>query len=446
MSHVFPRHHHIELPCVASAEGCYLTDTEGRRYLDGSGAAAVAALGHGNAQVNQAMIDQLQKVSFAHTSFFTSAPAEALADKLAALAPGNLSRVYYTTGGSEAVEAALKLARQVAVERGEPDRHRIIARELSYHGNTLGALAAGGNLPRRKTFAPMLLPTSHIAPCHAWRDRQPGESDIDYGKRAAQALEAEILRLGAGNVLAFIAEPVVGATAGAVAAVPGYFKEIRAICDRYGVLLILDEVMCGMGRTGSLFACEQDDVVPDILTMAKGLAAGYQPLGAMMCTEEIYQIIGEGTGFFQHGHTSNGHPVACAAALSVVTQIAEPAMLAQINQRGDALARKLQKRFGSHSHVGDLRGRGLFRGLELVRDREHNTPFDPALKVHARIKKAAMAHGLICYPSGGSRDGVNGDHVLLAPPFVISEVQLDELVDKLSAAMDQVLEEVKAAA
>ena len=402
MSHVFPRHHHIELPCVASAEGCYLTDTEGRRYLDGSGGAAVAALGHGNAQVNQAMIDQLQKVSFAHTSFFTSAPAEALADKLAALAPGNLSRVYYTTGGSEAVEAALKLARQVAVERGEPDRHRIIARELSYHGNTLGALAAGGNLPRRKTFAPMLLPTSHIAPCHAWRDRQPGESDIDYGKRAAQALEAEILRLGAGNVLAFIAEPVVGATAGAVAAVPGYFKEIRAICDRYGVLLILDEVMCGMGRTGSLFACEQDDVVPDILTMAKGLAAGYQPLGAMMCTEEIYQIIGEGTGFFQHGHTSNGHP--------------------------------------------DLRGRGLFRGLELVRDREHNTPFDPALKVHARIKKAAMAHGLICYPSGGSRDGVNGDHVLLAPPFVISEVQLDELVDKLSAAMDQVLEEVKAAA
>lgn len=439
MSHVFPRHHHRPLPCLARAQGCVITDTEGREYLDGSGGAAVSALGHGDPAINAAIAAQLARGEFAHTGFFTSEPAEALARLLADRAPGELSRVYYTTGGSEAVEAALKLARQVAVERGQASRTRIIARELSYHGNTLGALAAGGNLARRKTYAPLLMPSSHIAPCHPWRDRRDGESMDDYARRSAQALEAEILAQGPEQVLAFIAETVVGATAGALPAAPGYFRHIREICDRYGVLLILDEVMCGTGRTGTLFACEQEGITPDIVTMAKGLAAGYQPLGAMMCTESIYETIGAGSGFFAHGHTANGHPVACAAGLAVVSRIAEPAMLAQVRERGEQLAARLADRFAEHPHVGDLRGRGLFQAIELVAERDRNTPFDPALRLHARVRDKAMANGLICYPGGGSRDGVHGDHVLLAPPYIITEAQINELVERLGRAVDQAL-------
>ena len=445
MNHVFPRIIKTKLPTVAGGEGCYLIDESGKRYLDGSGGAAVSCLGHGDRQVIDAIKDQMDKVAFAHTGFFTSEPAETLADLLIANAPGGLERVYFVSGGSEAVEAAIKLARQYMLEIGQASRHRIIARRQSFHGNTLGALAAGGNQWRREPFAPLMIDTSHISPCYAYRGREEGESEAEYGQRVANELEQEILRLGPETVMAFIAEPVVGATLGAVPPVEGYFTRIREICDHYGVLLILDEVMCGMGRTGSLFACEQENVRPDILTIAKGLGGGYQAIGAALCTGEIYRAIEGGSGFFQHGHTYIGHPAACAGSLAVLRAILDRDLIARVREMGEKLDTALHEAFGQHPHVGDIRGRGLFRGVELVEDRETKAAFDPARAVNSRIKKAAFEAGLICYPMGGTIDGQRGDHVLLAPPYIIEDAQIDELVGKLGQAIDTVLPTEQAA-
>ncbi|TMV15653.1 aspartate aminotransferase family protein [Arenibacterium halophilum] len=439
MSHIFPRHCHSNPPVAVAGDGVYLIDSTGKRYLDGSGGAAVSCLGHSDQTVTDAIKAQLDKLAFAHTGFLTSEPAEALADLLIDHAPGDLDRVYLVSGGSEATEAAIKLARQYWVEKGEPGRSKLIARKQSYHGNTIGALSAGGNEWRRQQFGPLLLDVSHIAPCYDYRLREDGETPEAYGLRAAQALEDEILRLGPDTVMAFMAEPVVGATAGALAPAPGYFKRIREICDKYGVLLILDEVMCGMGRTGSLFACEQDGIAPDILCIAKGLGAGYQPIGAMLCSAAIYDTIAAGSGFFQHGHTYIGHPTAAAAGLAVVQSILDRDLVARVQTQGAALAERLHDRLGQHPHVGDIRGRGLFRGVELVQDRATKAPFDPAKGVAAKIKKAAFAEGLICYPMSGTIDGRQGDHILLAPPFIISDSELDELTDKLTRAISQVI-------
>ena len=439
MSHIFPRHTKSAPPVAVGGEGCYLIDSTGKRYLDGSGGAAVSCLGHGDRAVTEAIKAQLDKLAFAHTGFLTSEPAEALADLLIAHAPGRLDRVYLVSGGSEATEAAIKLARQYWVEKGEPQRGRLIARKQSYHGNTIGALSAGGNEWRRAQFGPLLLDVSHIEPCYEYRYRAEDESPEAYGRRAADALEAEILRLGPETVMAFMAEPVVGATAGALPPAPGYFRRIREICDKYGVLLILDEVMCGMGRTGTLFAFEQDGVAPDILCIAKGLGAGYQPIGAMLCTSDIYDAIADGSGFFQHGHTYIGHPVAAAAGHAVVSAILDRGLVDRVKVQGDKLMARLQDRFGQHPHIGDLRGRGLFRGIELVEDRGSKAPFDPSRGIAGKIKKAAFEAGLICYPMAGTIDGQSGDHVLLAPPFIIEDAQLDGLVDKLSGAIDVAL-------
>jgi adenosylmethionine-8-amino-7-oxononanoate aminotransferase len=440
MSHVFPRHTKAKLPTAVGGDGCYLIDADGKRYFDGSGGAAVSCLGHSDAAVIRAVQEQVGKLAFAHTGFMTSEPAEALADALIEEAPAGLDRVYFVSGGSEATEAAIKLTRQYHLERGEPERRHLIARRQSYHGNTLGALAAGGNAWRRRQFDPLLIDVSHIAPCYEYADRAAGESAYDYGQRVANELEAEILRLGPETVMGFIAEPVVGATSGAVPAVPGYFKRIREICDQYGVLLILDEVMCGMGRTGHLFACEADEVSPDILCIAKGLGAGYQPIGAMLCSGEIYASVADGTGFFQHGHTYIGHPVATAAGLAVVSQMRERGLIAQCRDRGTQLQSALVERFGDHPHVGDIRGRGLFRGIELVADRDSKTPFDPSKALAAKVKRAAFEAGLICYPMAGTRDGRLGDHILLAPPFIISTDQIGEVVDKLDLAISAALD------
>lgn len=439
MSNVFRRDTRINPPVAVWGEGCYLIDATGKRYFDGSGGAAVSCLGHGDAEVTAAIKDQLDRLAFAHTGFFTSEPAEALASLLAEHAPGDLSRVYFVSGGSEATEAALKLARQYFVEKGEPQRGRIIARRQSYHGNTLGALAAGGNAWRREQFAPLLMAVSHIAPCYEYRLRAEGETSAAYGARAAQELEDEILRLGPDTVMAFIAEPVVGATAGAVPAVEGYFRRIRQICDRYGVLLILDEVMCGMGRTGHLFACEADGIAPDILCIAKGLGAGYQPIGAMLCTTRVHDVIASGSGFFQHGHTYIGHPVATAAGLAVLRALLGRGLIPRVQALGDQLDRALRDALGEHPNVGDIRGRGLFRGIELVADREAKTPFDPADRIAARIKAAAFEAGLICYPMSGTIDGRLGDHVLLAPPFIMTDDQVGELVGKLALSLRTVI-------
>ena len=439
MSHVFPRN--ITAPPVkaVASEGCYIIDETGKRYLDGSGGAAVSCLGHGDPEVIAAIKEQTEQMAFAHTGFFTSNPAEELAEVLIEHAPAGLDRVYFVSGGSEAVEAALKLARQYHLENGEPQREHIIARRQSYHGNTLGALATGGNQWRRRQFEPMLMNVSHISPCYEYVDRYDDETVHEYGERTAQELENEILRLGEDKVMAFVAEPVVGATMGAVPAVAGYFERIREICDQYGVLLILDEVMCGMGRTGYLFACEADDIAPDILCIAKGLGAGYQPIGAMLCTGSIYETIGKGSGLFQHGHTYLGHPVACAASLTVVKAIRDRDLLNAVSKQSRKLFDALNAHLGQNPFVGDIRGRGLFVGVELVKDRGLKKPFDPSLRLAAQIKRKAFDHGLICYPMSGTRDGEFGDHILLAPPFTISDVQISELVEKTAKALSSVL-------
>jgi len=438
MSYVFGRNTKGNPPVAVAGEGCYLIDADGKRYLDGSGGAAVSCLGHNNTHVKEAIKQQIDDLAFAHTGFFTSKPAEELAEKLIAHAPPGLEKVYFVSGGSEAVEAAIKLARQYYVERGEPQRRHLIARRQSYHGNTLGALAAGGNLWRRQMFQPILFETSHIAPCYAWREQQSDETEIAYGLRAANELEAEILRLGQENVMGFIAEPVVGATLGAVPSVTGYFQRIREICDQYGVLLILDEVMCGMGRTGFLFASEYDGISPDIVTIAKGLGAGYQPIGAMLVSGAIFQTIADGSGFFQHGHTYLGHPVATAGANAVMDVLTSHDMMGDVRAKGERTLSALKDRFSQYPHIGDIRGRGLFLGLEFVNDRENKTAFSPSHGIHRAFKAAAFEAGLICYPMGGTIDGQHGDHVLLAPPFIISDSEIDLLVDRLAIAYKKI--------
>ncbi|MBY4892186.1 aspartate aminotransferase family protein [Rhodobacteraceae bacterium N5(2021)] len=442
MSHVFPRHCHAELPTAVAGDGCYLIDATGKRYFDGSGGAAVSCLGHSNVRVKQAIKDQVDALAYAHTGFFTTDPAEELADILIDHAPGDLDRVYFVSGGSEAVESAIKLARQYHVENGQPQRRHLIARRQSYHGNTLGALAAGGNAWRREQFSPLLIDVHHIAPCYEYAERAEGETLDAYAARSAQELEDEIQRLGPDTVMAFIAEPVVGATLGAVPAVGDYYTRIREICDRHGVLLILDEVMCGMGRTGHLFACDADGIAPDILCIAKGLGAGYQPIGAMLCSKQIYQAVSDGTGFFQHGHTYLAHPIAAAAGRAVLQEMLERDLIAGVRTKGAAFEARLRDRFAQMPHVGDIRGRGLFWGIEFVADRATKTPFAPHHGLAGKLKKAAMAEGLACYPMAGTRDGKHGDHVLLAPPFIMTEAQMDEVVDKLARATETVLAKV----
>lgn len=424
-------------PAVAvRGQGAWIHDSAGRAYLDGSGGAAVSCLGHNHPDVQAALHAQVDALAYAHTSFFTTEVAEKLAARLVADAPEGTSHAYFVSGGSEAVEAALKMARQYFVEIGQPQRRHIIARRQSYHGNTLGALAVGGNAWRRAQFAPLLIEVEHVSPCYAYRDQRSGETADQYGERLAQELDAAIQRLGPDSVMAFVAEPVVGATSGAVTAVPGYFRRIREICDRYGVLFIADEVMCGMGRTGTLYAVEQEGVTPDLITIAKGLGGGYQPIGAVMAQQHIVQAMQQGSGFFQHGHTYLGHALACAASLAVQDVIRRDGLLERVRRLGASLAERLQAALGEHPHVGDIRGRGLFMGVELVQDRATKQTFDPDLALHAQIKREAMARGLMVYPMGGTIDGRRGDHVLLAPPFIISEDELDQLTERLTGAID----------
>ena len=436
MTHVFHREQRTPYPVAVRGDGCYIIDSHGKRYLDAAAGAAVSCLGHSDAEVIAAIEEQLRRLPYAVTSFFTTEPAEQLADLLVSDAPQGMDRVWFALDGSEAVESALKLARQWAIETGQPQRREIISRRQSYHGNTLGALSAGGNAFRRAPYEPLLIPMHHVSPCYPYREQHAGESDEAYGERLARELGFEIERLGARTVLAFIAETVVGATLGSACAVPGYFRRVREVCDRHGVLLILDEVMCGLGRTGHLHACLAEDVVPDLLCLAKGLGAGYQPIGAVLIHERVAKAVTQGSGAFQHGHTFMGHAAACAGALAVQKAIRGRRLVEAVRERGRSLEHRLRQRFGGHEHVGDIRGRGLFWTLELVRDRKTRKAFEPEAGLHARVKAEAMQRGLTCYPMPGCVDGQRGDHVLLAPPYVISEPQLHELVDKLAPAID----------
>ena len=436
MTHVLHRTIGHDYPTAVSGKGLIIRDRTGKEYIDASGGAAVSCVGHSHPDVLAAMRAQIDTLEYAHTSFFTTQVAEELADDLVAHAPAGLGHVFYVSGGSEAIEAALKLARQYFVEIGQPQRRHLIARRQSYHGITAGALAVGGRAWQRKAFAPLLIETHHVSPVYEYREKLSGETPEAYGERLARELEDKVNELGGGNVIAFIAEPVVGATMGAVPAVPGYFKRVREICDRHGILLILDEVMCGMGRTGTLHACEQEGVAPDLMVVAKGLGGGYAPIGALLLQDRIFKALADGSGSFQHSHTYTGHPLACAAALAVQRVIRRDNLLVNVREQGARLSRRLNERFGNHPFVGDVRGRGLFQGIEIVADRGTKEPFDPARKIHARIKKEAMARGLMVYPMGGTVDSLRGDHVLLAPPFILDAAAVDTIVERLGEAVD----------
>lgn len=428
------------VPLVAVAgRGIEIIDKSGKAYIDAAGGAAVSCLGHGHKRVTQAIIDQANAIAYAHTGTFTTEAAEKLGEIVIGAAPKGLAKLYLVNDGSEAIETALKMARQYFLEIGEPNRTRFISRRQSYHGNTLGALAAGGNAWRRAPYAPLLMDVPLISPCFAYRFKRDDESEEQYGRRVADELEAEIQRLGPGNVAGFLAETVVGATTGCVAAAPGYFKRIREICDRHGVLLILDEVMSGMGRTGSMFACEQEGVIGDLVVIAKGLGGGYQPIGGVVARDKVYEAFARGSGAFMHGHTYAGHPIACAAALAVQEAIRDENLLANVRAMGARMMDGLTERLGNHHHVGDIRGRGLFHAVEFVKDRATKACFDAALKLNARVKAEGMKRGLIVYPMGGTVDGRVGDHVVLAPPFIVTPRDVDTIVARLGDAVDAAL-------
>ena len=440
MTHIIHRSLRHTPPVAVGGEGILLRDSSGKTYIDASSGAAVSSLGHGHPEVLAAMHRQIDRCAYAHTGFFTTEVAEQLAERLVRGAPDGLSGVYFVSGGSEAMETALKLARQYWVERGEPTRTRFLARRQSYHGNTLGVLGVGGNEWRKRDFAPLLVDALRVSACYEYRGRAPQQNVEDYTAALLDELETAILQAGAENIIAFVAEPVVGATGGAIPPTPGYFKGVREICDRHRILLIADEVMCGMGRSGTMYAIEQDGVAPDIIAVAKGLAAGYQPIGAVLAHHAIVDVLRSGSGMFQHGHTYIGHPVAAAAALAVQQVIERDDLLARVRSRGATLRRMLGDVFGVHEHVGDIRGRGMLLALEFVRDRATREPFAPERKLHAAIKAQAMARGLLVYPMGGTIDGQRGDHVLLAPPFIATAADLSEIVSRLSDAVDAALE------
>jgi adenosylmethionine-8-amino-7-oxononanoate aminotransferase len=430
-------------PIAVRGEGIYLYTQDGQTVIDASGGAAVACLGHGNRRVADAIGRQAAAMAYSHTGTFSNQPAEDLAEIILDGEPGGLTRAWFCSSGSEGNEAAIKLARQYFLEIGQPQRTRTIARRQSYHGTTLGALAAGGNMMRRAYYEPILSQThSLVSPCFPYRFQAPGETDAQYLDRLADELDAEFQRLGPDTIMAFLAEPVVGATTGCVAALAGYFQRVRAICDRYGALLILDEVMCGMGRTGTMHAWEQEGITPDIQVIAKGLGGGYQPIGGILIADRIVTALADGSGGFLHGQTYQAHPVACAAALEVQRIIREDNLIANVQAMGRRLETALQERFGNHRHVGDIRGRGLFWALEFVTDRATKQVFDPALKLNERVKAEGIARGLATYPMGGTIDGKRGDHVIVAPPYIAAAKDIDTIVERLGAAVDAAIRSI----
>jgi adenosylmethionine-8-amino-7-oxononanoate aminotransferase len=429
----------FKYPVAVAGDGIYVIDKNGNRYLDGSSGAGVSCLGHSNTEVVEAMNEQAKKLSFASTVFYTTDIAEQLAEELVSRAPAGLRHVSMGNGGSEQVENAMKLARQYHVDTGNADKSIIIGREYSYHGMTIGTLGVSGHYQRRELYEPMLPDSFKIPPYFEYRHKAEGESIYEYSMRAAGYLEEKILQLGEKNVAAFICEPVVAATTGAVAANSTYFKRIREICDQYNVLLIFDEIFCGMGRTGTLYACEQEGVEPDILVMAKGLGAGYQPISAMLFSERIYQELLNGRGYLMLGHTYMSHPVTCAAALAVQNIIHRDNLLENVRSTGAYLKQRLITTFGDHPNIGDIRGRGLLLGLELVVDKQSKKPFDREKQLWKEIQTCAMNHGLMCYPNQGTVDGKSGDHILLAPPYIINEKECDELVSKLEMTLNELI-------
>ena len=424
-------------PVAVSALGVTITDRSGKTYLDMSGGAAVSCLGHGHPDVVAAIKGQLDKLAFAHTAFFTNEAQEELAARLAARFGEAGSRVYFCSGGSEANETALKLAWQYWAAEGHADKKIIISREHSYHGNTFGVLSASGNTGRRRASAAPLIDWPRIPACYEYRERQPQETSEAYGQRAADYLEAAINGCGADRVAAFICEPIVGPSLGVVAAAPGYLARVREICDRHGVLLIADEIMCGSGRTGEYFAHSFDGVRPDIVTLAKGVAGGYQPLGAVVLGKKISASLS--SAGFAHGYTYIGHATACAAGIAVQTVIDRDNLLERTSSMGTRLLGMLRESVGDHPMVGDIRGRGLFAAIELVSDRETRAGFEGGGRLPDRLRLAAMEEGLICYPGGFWIDQRFVPNIMFAPPMIVEEKHLCASAEKVRLVIDRVL-------
>jgi len=427
-----------KLPKVARAKGSYVWDADGKQYIDGSGGPAVYCIGHSNEEVNAAIRDQLDLIAHGYRYNFTSDALEELTDIVAARCGGDLKHMVFVTGGSEAVESCLKLALQYHAARGEMSRRRFIARERSWHGNTLGALSVSGFLERRVAFEGSLLEVSRLSPANEYRP-PAGATAETVGEFCANELEREILKVGADKVAAFIFEPIVGAAGGCVPAPPGYAKRVREICDRHGILMIADEVMCGVGRSGTWRALEQDGVFPDIMSVAKGLAAGYLPLGAAIYSQKVSDAIATAYGGPMTGHTFTGHTACCAAGVAVQKIIQRDRLVERVKAYEPKLKKMIADATQGIEAVGDIRGRGYFIGTELVADRETKKPFDGSLKLYMHIRQQALDNGLICYPVGGNVDGINGDVVILAPPYNATDGELEEIVGKMAKSIRQVL-------
>jgi adenosylmethionine-8-amino-7-oxononanoate aminotransferase len=420
-------HSTAQLPKISRGKGSYLYDMEGKQYIDGSGGPAVYCIGHGNVEVNEAIATQLNRIAHGYRYNFTSDPLEELTEIITARCGGDLEHMVFLTGGSEAVESCLKLALQYQFAIGQKTRRKFIARERSWHGNTLGALGVSGFLERRKAFEGAYVDAVRISPANAYRP-EPGALD-------AQQLEDAIVREGPESIAAFIFEPVVGAAGGCVPAPPGYAKRVRDICDRYGVLMISDEVMCGAGRTGTWCALEVDGVRPDIMSVAKGLAAGYLPLGAAVYSTRVAEVI----GVPQTGHTFTGHTACCAAGVAVQKIVTREKLVERVAANAGTFRHMLSEALSGIEAVGDIRGRGYFLAAELVQERATKKPFDASLKLALHIKAQALENGLICYPVGGNVDGLNGDVVILAPPYNATDAELFEIVEKTARSINQVL-------
>jgi adenosylmethionine-8-amino-7-oxononanoate aminotransferase len=440
-THVFYRNLRKLYPTVDRGEGIYIYDMKGKEYIDGSGGAAVVSIGHGVREITEAMVRQAGRIAFAHGSHFTSDAAEDLASKLVRLSPQGLDKVYFLSGGSEAVETAVKLARQFQVERGRPEKYKVISRWASYHGNTLGALALSGHTGRRRYYLPLIQHTPHIVPAYCYRcpfGLDPERCELE----CALDLEKTILYEGPDSVSAFIAEPIVGATAGALVPREGYFQRIREICDRYDVLLIVDEVMTGLGRTGRNFAIDHWEVIPDMIVVGKGLSSGYTPIFSVIVKDGIYRTIQEGSGAFVHGHTYNQNPLSCAIAAAVIDYLLKHHLIVRSARMGELFLSALQS-LRRHSFVGDVRGKGLFAGIEFVRNKKTKEPFDPKLKLSMWIGNRAFEKGLITYPGGGGVDGIRGDHLLLAPPFIVTEEEITRMVSILDETFKEISKEMR---
>ncbi|KAI3323644.1 PLP-dependent transferase [Xylariaceae sp. AK1471] len=437
-----------EPPTVTSASGSYITLSTGQRIIDGCTGAAVGSIGYGNREVQAAVADQMSKVCYTHTVAFTTTAAEELADLLLKGNPYGLSRAFFVGSGSEATDSALKLARQYYIEAGQPGRRRVVARRRAFHGNTLGALSVGSHIARRAPYEGALLlgsdTVSYVSPTYSYRDQRKDETEEEYAGRLIQELEAEFLVLGPETVMAFISEPVGGATAGCLTAPRGYYQGVRRLCDKYGILLILDEVMCGAGRVGSFFAFEQEGVgvYPDLLTLGKGLGGGYAPIAGVLAHEKIIEVLQRGSGMFNHSHTYQAHGVSCAAALAVQRIIRRDGLVARAKQKGEWLENALKESLGRRAHVGDIRGRGLFWGIEFVSDRAIKATFDPAVRFTHRMVEEALRRGLSVYPGAGTVDGIHGDHIIVAPPYNVSDEELEELMRLLTQTYDAVERDV----